>query len=118
MGSGLMRWAAGHGVEPLTPTRLSRIEERHHGRSLTRLEHKADLQSRAVELEAEVGQMKVQAVSAVGSAAMTAQALISGRERLLVEQEPGAVHGVSYISHKLTFALGEVVDRTVREVTR
>ncbi len=89
----LMRWADGQGVEPLPPARLTRFEQRQHGRSLTRLEHKADLQSRAVELESEIGQAKVHAVANVGNAAMTAQALISGRERLLVEAEPSAIHG-------------------------
>ncbi len=114
----LMRWADGQGVEPLPPARLTRFEQRQYGRSLTRLENKADLQTRAVELEADIGQAKVHAVANVGNAAMTAQALISGRERLLVEAEPAAIHGVAYVSQKLTLALGAVVDDTLREVTK
>jgi len=47
---------------------------------------------------------------------MTAQALISGRERLLVEAELAAIYGVAYVSQKLTLALGAVVDDTLREV--
>ena len=114
----LMRWAGGQGVEPLPPSKLSWTENRQQGRSLTRLEYKADLQTRAINLEAEIGQAKVQAVANVGNAAMTAQALISGRERLLVEAEPGAIHGVAFIGQKLTLALGAVVDDVLGEVTR
>lgn len=116
--SDLMRWADGQGVEPLAPAKLTWFEHRQNGRLLTRLENKADLQARAADLEAQVGQAKVHAVANVGNAAMTAQALISGRERLLVEAEPAAVHGVAYVSQKLTMALGAVVDETMHKVTR
>lgn len=114
----LVRHASAASPEPLPPMRLARGEERRSRRSLTRLEHRADLQTRAVELESAIGSAKVHAVANVGNAAMTAQALISGRERLLVEAEPAAIHGVAYVSQKLTLALGAVVDETVRRVTR
>ncbi len=114
----LMRWANNQGVEPVRPTALSKKEERVHSRALTRIEHVADLQIRAVELEAEVGQAKVQAIANVANAAMTAQAIMAGRERLLVESEPAAIHGVVYLSQKLTLSLGVVLDDVVREVTR
>ena len=96
--------------------RLNRVEERAYGRSATRIEKQAQLEQHATSLEADIGRAKVHAVASVGNEAMTAASLIASRQRLLIEGEPGAIHGVSHIAARLNLALGEVVDDVVREV--
>ena len=85
---------------------------------MVRMERHADLKVLEADLVADVGRCKVQAVAAVGSAAMTAQALLSSRQRQLVEAEPAAVYALAHISNSVTFALGALVDDTCQKVIR
>ena len=82
----LVRWLEG-GIS-LTPSKLNRVEAKAYGRALTRMEHQAELEQRSVELEADIGRAKIHTVAQAGNEALTAQALIAGRQRLLVEAEP------------------------------
>lgn len=100
------------------PTRLSRGEERRHGRSMVRMERHAEMRTLEADLVAEVGRVKVQAVASVANAAMTAQALVSARQRQLVDAEPSAAFAVAHIANSVTFALGSLVDDTCQRVTR
>ncbi len=106
-------------LQPLPRSnRLSRVEQRRHGRAVMQMEHHADLKALQSDLAAEVGRAKVQAVATVSNAAMTAQTLISSRERMLVEAEPGAINGIAYLGQRATLALGALVDDVLDQVTR
>ena len=96
----------------LTPVRPSR-------RQLQQLRHvdeATDLELAKLEHNRTVGVERVRTVARVGTRAMEAQAVVSMTERMIVEMEPGAVHGIAYLSQRLTIGLGQVIDKTIDEV--
>lgn len=116
--SDLTRWSDPKGVEPLKPINLGVVERFNSGRSLSRLHAHTDLEATAAELRAELGQVKIQAVAHVANAAMTTQALLSGREQLLVEAEPEAAQAIQALSRRTTLAFGEILDDVANGMLR
>jgi len=94
------------------------LDQWRHRRRLARLDKNAEVRSRAIELDAELGRDRIQAVLSVGGDAQLAQAALSAQARSLVETEPSAVHAVAELSYHTTAGLARVIDKTVREVTK
>lgn len=104
--------------QEVRPSRLRNREAKAFSQALARLDNQTDLEIREVEAAAEIGMAKVQAVAVIGNAALSAQAALSARERMLIEAEPGAIHGIAFLSQRLTLALGDVIDNGTRDITR
>jgi len=98
---------------PLTPVRLTRRAVR----EFRELDGAAEMELAKLDRQTEIGTLRARTVARVGTRAMEAQAVVSMTERMIVEMEPGAVHGVSYLSQRLTIGLGEVIDKTINEVS-
>lgn len=80
------------------------------------IDNQAALTMHRLAADAEVGRQRIRAVTQVGTRALEAQSVVSMTERMIVEMEPGAVHGISYLSQRLTIGLGQVLDKTIDEV--
>ena len=97
---------------PLTPVRVNRRQLR----ELRELDGNSAIeQARLSELE-QLGVQRTRTVTRVATRAMEAHAMASATQRMIVEMEPGAVHGVSYLSQKLILGLGQIIDKTIDEV--
>ena len=98
--------------DPLTPVRVNRRQLK----ELREVDGAAAVEIAKLDHQAHLGTQRARTVARVGTRAMEAQAVVSMTERMIVEMEPGAVHGVSYLSQRLTIGLGQVIDRTIDEV--
>lgn len=98
--------------DPLTPVRVNRRALR----EFRELDGAAEIELAKLDHQTQIGTQRVRTVARVGTRAMEAQALVSMTERMIVEMEPGAVHGISYLSQRLTIGLGQVIDKTIDEV--
>jgi len=57
-------------------------------------------------LQSQIGTQRARTIARVVTRAMEAQAIVSMTQRMIVEMEPSAVHGVSYLAQRLTIGLG------------
>lgn len=96
----------------LTPARPSRRQLQ----QLRQVDEATDIELAKLEHRRLVGVERVRTVARIGTRAMEAQAVVSITERMIVEMEPGAVHGIAYLSQRLTIGLGEVIQKTIDEV--
>jgi len=99
--------------DPLTPVRVTR----RLAREIQNVDGAAEVELLKLDHQTQLGTQRARTVARVGTRAMEAQAVVSMTERMIVEMEPGAVHGVSYLSQRLTIGLGQVIDKTINEVT-
>lgn len=100
--------------DPLTPIRLTRRA----AKEFRELDGAAEIELAKLDRQTQIGTQRARTVARVGARAMEAQAIVSMTERMIVEAEPGAIHGVSYLSQRLTIGLGHVIDKTIDEVAR
>ena len=96
----------------LTPVRVNRRQLR----ELREVDGAAAVELAKLDHQTQLGTQRARTVARVGTRTMEAQAVVSMTERMIVEMEPGAVHGVSYLSQRLTIGLGQVIDKTIDEV--
>lgn len=99
--------------DALTPVRLTRRAVKQY----REVDASSEIELMKLDRQAQIGTARVRTVTRVGTRAMEAQAIVSMTQRMIVEMEPSAVHGVSHLSQRLTLGLGQVIDRTINEVT-
>lgn len=100
--------------DPLSPVVASRQSKR----EMFRMEQSAGIERVRLMHRQLLAEQRTALVSHVGVRAMELQAKVSAHERRLVEFEPGAVHGISFLSQAVTFGLRQVLDNAIAEVTR
>jgi hypothetical protein len=97
---------------------LSRHERREARADLARMELHAEQQIRAAELTAEIGQLKVLGMYAVGDTAITAQAGLATTTQRAIENEPGAIHAVANTSQRASHGIDMIVTATAHKLAR
>ncbi len=89
---------------------LEDLPGRRARKRVTDVQTTGDVRRLAIDRKTEHGVARTKGVARVGVAALEAQAFLTMTERMLVEAEPGAIHGIAYLSKKLTIKLGNAID--------
>lgn len=98
-------------LSPILPDRRSQKE-------LHRLQQAAGVASAELLHRQERAEHRLQTLATIGCRAMEAQTVVSLCEQNLVHTAPSAINGIAHLSQSITLGLGQVLNNTIREVSR